>query len=112
MWGQCRPANTAPCARQSSGVTRRSTLSRLTATSGFASRLFITAGAILAAWPQVLQCYLDWKNTTARTPISERRLAASVGVIITALEEVLPTGWTLHEMTRALEDGNDDAESC
>jgi len=67
---------------------------------------------ILAARPQVLQCYLDWKNTTARTPISERRLAASVGVIITALEEVLLTGWTLHEMTRTLKDGNDDAESC
>ena len=55
-------------------------------------------------------CYLDWKNTTARTPISERRLAASVGVIITALEEVLPTGWTRHEMTRALEESSDDVE--
>ena len=55
----------------------------------------------LAAKPQVLQCYLDWKNTTARTPISERRLAASVGVIIAALVEVLPAKWALSEMTRA-----------
>ena len=54
-------------------------------------------------------CYLDWKNTTARTPISERRLAASVGVIIAALDEVLPAKWALSEMTRALEDSNDDA---
>ena len=53
--------------------------------------------------------YHDWKNTTARTPISERRLAASVGVIIAALDEVLPAKWALSEMTRALEDSNDDA---
>ena len=53
-------------------------------------------------------CYLDWKNTTARTQISERQIAASVGVIITALDEVLPTQWTLREMTRALEDSNND----
>ncbi len=60
----------------------------------------------LAAKPQVLQCYLDWKNTTARTPISERRLAASVGVIIAALDEVLLPRWGLEEMTRGLvEDG-------
>lgn len=54
---------------------------------------------ILAARPQVMQCYLDWKNITARTPISERRLAASVGVIITALNEVLPARWGLEIMT-------------
>ena len=53
--------------------------------------------------------YHDWKNTAARTPISERRLAASVGVIIAALDEVLPAKWALSEMTRALEDSNNDA---
>ena len=58
----------------------------------------------LAAKPQVLQCYLDWKNTTARTPISERRLASSVGVIIAALDEVLPARWGLAMMTRGLSD--------
>jgi len=31
-----------------------------------------------------------------------------VGVFITALNEVLPTQWTLREMTRALEDSNND----
>ena len=66
----------------------------------------------LANRPEVLAGYLHWKNTTAKTPINERKIAASVGVIITALEEVLPAGWTLHEMTRALEVGNDDSESC
>ena len=63
---------------------------------------------ILAARPPVLQRYLDWKNTTARTPISERRLAASVGVIITALEEVLPTRWGLGAMTRGMEEKTAD----
>ena len=62
----------------------------------------------LATRPEVLDCYLQWKNTTAKTPINDRRLAASVGVIITALDEVLPTQWTLREMTRALEDSNND----
>ena len=66
----------------------------------------------LANRPEVLAGYLHWKNTTAKTPINERKIAASVGVIITALQEVLPAGWTLHEMTRALEVGNDDSESC
>ena len=62
----------------------------------------------LATRPEVLAGYLQWKNTTAKTPINDRRLAASVGVIITALDEVLPTQWTLREMTRALEDSNND----
>ena len=38
-------ANTAPCSRQSSGITRRSTASRLTAKSGLASSGSTTAGA-------------------------------------------------------------------
>ena len=56
----------------------------------------------------MLAGYLQWKNTTAKTPVNERQIAASVGVIITALDEVLPTQWTLREMTRAREDSNND----
>ena len=47
----------------------------------------------MATKPDAMARYLKWKETTAKIPLSERRLAASIGVIITALDEVLPERW-------------------
>jgi hypothetical protein len=52
----------------------------------------------LTAKPDVLRQYLHWKKTIAAVPVSERRYAASIGVIITALNEVLPQHWRFDEL--------------
>lgn len=62
---------------------------------------------VLGGQPALLGSYLQWKATNGKIPVSERRFAASIGVIVDALDEVLPPQWCFERLVRgALLDGD------